>query len=168
MNNIQFDVDTHELERLNRFFTDKEWSRIRKNALNKVANLIKKDIKDVLKTELPASSHKGSKYKDTLLDAVRRSKTKEKSNEPYTKVHVLGTQSSGSGTFRTRFFESPKERYTKDHRNKNGVLIKGHSTGKLPEIHMFARGFRNAESSMLSMKAYIEEQINIINKKRMS
>ena len=93
---------------------------------------------------------------------------KEKSNEPYTKVHVLGTQSSGSGTFRTRFFESPKERYTKDHRNKNGVLIKGHSTGKLPEIHMFARGFRNAESSMLSMKAYIEEQINIINKKRMS
>lgn len=106
MANVEFKVDTSSMQRMNRWFSDKDWFSIKKKALNKAGGAIKKTVKEKFKTELPTATKRNPNYNDRLIDAVRSSKVKEKGlGELLLKIHVMGTRKKGSGTFRARFFE---------------------------------------------------------------
>lgn len=83
----------------------KEMRKALKTGITKAANQLRTATKKSLKSALPKSNVKG-RYNDRLVDAVKRSKVSEsKSHEISTKVHIMGTRDTGSGTFRLRFFE---------------------------------------------------------------
>lgn len=83
----------------------KEMKKALKTGITKAANQLRTATKKTLRAALPKSNVKG-RYNDKLVDAVRRSKVEEdKQHEISAKVHIMGTRSTGSGTFRTRFFE---------------------------------------------------------------
>lgn len=79
-------------------------------ALQAAASIIKDETKKQLSSAIPRASEHNPKYSDTLLDAVRSTKTLGDEIS----VHILGTNATGSGTYRTRFFEDvTRERYQK-------------------------------------------------------
>lgn len=115
--------------------------RAEKAALKSGAGALKKGVRDKLKATKLKVNSKSSKYNDRLIDAVRS--TKVKNGE--IKVHILGTRKSGSGTFRLRFFESPKTRYNV---TRNGVkLKKKRKVGSLSKFNgFFASGINSSKS----------------------
>ena len=94
------------MERMVRYFSQKDWFAVKRRALSKAGNAIKRDARRSFKSKLPKASHKGDKFSDRLIDAIRTSKIKnEGTGELHMKVHAMGSRKSGSGTFRARFFE---------------------------------------------------------------
>ena len=84
----------------------KEMKKALKTGITKAANSLRQATRKSLKTALPQSNVKSPKYNDKMTDAVRRSKIEEsKQHEISAKVHIMGTRNTGSGTYRTRFFE---------------------------------------------------------------
>lgn len=83
--------------------------RAEKSALKAGANVMKKSVKDKLIATGVKVMQRNPKYNDRLIDAVRVTKPRN----GMIKVHILGTRKSKSGTYRLRFFESPKNRYNK-------------------------------------------------------
>lgn len=70
------------------------------------------------------------KYSDLLRDGIMMTRTDEV--ESKLKVHILGTRSSKSGTFRLRFFENgTKDRYQKTYKGR--PLKKKRFVGKIPD-----------------------------------
>lgn len=98
-----------------------------KSALRRGANFIKTAAKKNFRS-LGLNSSGKSKYSDKLIDAIRSSKPKDGSIV----VHTMGTRKTGSGTFRTRFFEAgTKERFQKTKRgNKKSI-------GKIKKFNFF-------------------------------
>ena len=106
MNDVLFTVDTTEMQKMVRYFSDRDWFSVKRRALTKAGNAIKKDAKQIFKSKLPKATHRGSKYSDRLIDAVRSSKIKNNGiGELRLKVHTMGARKPSSGTFRARFFE---------------------------------------------------------------
>jgi len=140
MANVEFKVDTSEMQKMHKWFNDKDWEKIKKRALNKAAAHIKKDAKKLFKTKLPAATKKSPKYNDRLIDAIRSSKVEETGlAELSIKLHVMGTKKKGSGTFRARFFEGEtKERTMPSYVDKLGRKYpKSRSIGKIEALHFF-------------------------------
>ena len=93
-----------------------------------------------------------SGYKDKLIDAVRVSRVQSSGDEVTTKVHIMGVRSSGSGTFRARFFEGG----TKERQSKSGKKL-----GKIEALNFFAK----AENSMQNLTVSLDQVLtNLINK----
>lgn len=110
--------------------TTKEMRKALRKGVQNAANKLRGETKKVFRSALPAARHRNTKYNDTLLDAVRRSKVEEtKRGEISAKVHIMGTRNTGSGTFRARFFEKG----TKARRTR-----KGHNRGAITAIGFFA------------------------------
>lgn len=102
--------------------------RVEKYALYKAAAYLRDAVRKSIISNVPKSTIRNPKYNDTLADAARFTRVDGASLT----VHALGTRQKGSGTFRTRFFETnTRERYQKTFR---GVKLKkkrrlGHITG---------------------------------------
>jgi len=109
-------LTTNALEVFEQFreFNLKEMRKATKTALRKGAQVLSKNTKKQLRQKLRAASKRNPKYNDRLIDAVRYS-VDRKGN--LAKVHIMGTQKKGSGTFRLRFFE-------------RGTKIRTHKSGK--------------------------------------
>lgn len=100
---------------------------IQRKALRKAANVLRTDARSKFRKELPSASRKSKKYSDSLIKAIMTS-VKEGDEGIDAKVHVMGTRSKTSGTFRTRFFEGGTEvRKTK----------KGYNRGKIKPLNFF-------------------------------
>ena len=170
MANVDFRVDTSSMQRMNRWFNDREWLNVKKRALNKAGGTIKKTVKEKFKTELPAATKRNPNYIDRLIDAVRSSKVKEKGlGELELKIHVLGNHKKGSGTFRARFFEKG----TKIRELKPGIkdslgrtYKKSRSIGRIKPLYFFRDSMSSINSASMNMNSYLEQEINRINQKK--
>ena len=84
----------------------KEMRQTLKKAVQTAANKLRGDTKRIFKSSLPTARNRNPKYNDTLIDAVKKSKVEETARgEISSKVHIMGTRNTGSGTYRARFFE---------------------------------------------------------------
>ena len=171
MNNVDFNVDTTEMQKMNRWFSQKDWWRIKKKALNKAAGTIKKTVKQKFRTLLPMATVKNPLYNDKLIDAIRSSKVKDKGiGELIVKVHTLGTRKKGSGTFRARFFEGgTQERFIKPgiKDSLGRTYKKKRSIGRIhPPLYFFRDSMSSINSASVNMNSYLEQEINRINQKK--
>lgn len=121
----------------------KEQERLENRILSAGGNVVRKHIRDALKRVLPNATKHNPDYKDTLMDAVRRGKP----HDGEVKVHILGTQSKGSGTYRLRFFEYATKRYQTKIKGK--TLKKKHYIGTLEKYNgFFQQGWNSARSDV--------------------
>ena len=139
MNNLE--VDVSGARELLESLSTKKVLGIEKKVLRKAANELRKVARSNLRKALPNASKKG-KYSDSLVQGVLSS-TYEVKDGMEAKVHVMGTRSKSSGTFRTRFFEGgTKTRKTK----------KGYNRGKIKALNFFSdarSGTKNKVQSTL-------------------
>lgn len=110
--------------------TTKEMRKALRQGVQNAANKLRGETKRVFRSALPAARRHNSKYNDTLLDAVKRSKVEENQRgEISAKVHIMGTRNTGSGTFRARFYEKG----TRQRRTR-----KGYNRGSIAPLGFFA------------------------------
>jgi len=133
----------------------KQFERAENKGLKTGANVVKKHIRDALKrTKIKYNST--GKYKDRLIDAVRSSRP----SNGTIRVHILGTQSGGSGTYRLRFFEFATERYRRKGLKKPRYL------GNLSKYNgFFQEGWGTAQTEAMqkmseAFNKYIEDAWN--------
>lgn len=150
-------LTTNALEVFEQFreFNLKEMRKATKTALRKGAQVLSKNTKKQLRQKLRAASNRNSKYNDRLIDAVRYSVDK-KGN--LAKVHIMGTQKKGSGTFRLRFFEKG----TKIRTHKSGKKI-----GKISALGFFEYARINSQNDINNaVSTHLIATIKKINEKR--
>ena len=151
--NVGMTIDSEEVEKLLDFFTSDQCTDLYKKALGTIAANYKKTVKDFFTGAMPVANRPSqSGYKDKLIDAVRVSKVQSSGDEVTTKVHIMGVRSSGSGTFRARFFEGG----TKERQSKSGKKL-----GKIEALNFFQK----AENSMSNLTVSLDQVLtNLINK----
>ena len=138
----------------------KTMSRAESSALRRAANVMKKNIRDKAKGTGVAMMKRSEKYSDRLIDAIRSSKVRDGGIT----VHIMGTRKSGSGTFRTRFFEGGTQiRYQTSRNGK--PLAKKKSIGRIKETPFFSRAISGSDQRILSvmdeqLTKYIEKAWN--------
>lgn len=112
-------------------------------ALYAGANVLVNQTKANLSSVLPKAANHNPKFIDTMMDAPRFSHTE---GDVIT-VHVLGSRQSGSGTYRTRFFEDgTQDRYQKTF--KGIPLKKKRWLGKLPALKFFSSAITSSQSQV--------------------
>lgn len=131
--------------------------RAEKSALRAGGQLIKKNVKEQVRTSIPGSTknNSGGIYFDRLIDAVRITKPQN----GFLKYHILGTKKKDSGTFRLRFFESARERYQTKIKGKK--LKTKRYLGNLGKFNgFFARGVAASQGQLKpTMEAALEKYI---------
>lgn len=169
---IEFRSDTTEMQKMVKFFTEKDWKTVKKRTLSKAAAKLKRDAKKSFKLKLPFAADKNPKYNDKMIDAVRSSKVEDKGlAELKVKVHVLGTRKKGSGTFRARFFEGgTQERTMSPYVDSLGrKYVNSRSTGRIhPPLYFFKDTISNLNPTQQQIHQDLEEQINKLNNKKYS
>lgn len=133
----------------------KEMPNIEKRALYKAAYFLRDKIQQSLISAVPKATQKNPKYIDTLVDAVGFSRVDGAS----TVINAMGTRKTGSGTYRTRFFEDgTRERF---HKKRNGIrLKKKKSVGKITATKFFASAVNaNKQAAIDIMRDTITEYV---------
>lgn len=152
-----------------RYFSDKDWFAVKRRALSKAGNAIKRDAKKAFKSKLPKASHKGGKFSDRLIDAIRSSKIKNQgTGELHLKVHTMGTRKSGSGTFRARFFEGgTRNRTQKPYVDSLGrKYTHGRNIGRIKPLYFFNDAVSRGKVQETNMARDIEAEIVKLNNKK--
>lgn len=147
--------------------TAKELDSAIKKALKRCATEIKNqtvsNAKSGIKTRGNKHYQNGKEitYNDEITDAVRVGKIEDRydSANLSIKVHVMGTNSVGSGTYRFRFLEGgTKSREAKTYKGKQ--LKKNRNLGSIAP----RKWFRDANQSVDLDKIYLETIEDAINK----
>jgi len=158
--NVGIYAETAEVEAMLDFFTSEQCTDLYKRALGTVARDYKETAKNYFKSTMPTASRSSQHgYKDKLIDAVRISKIKVEGDTVSTKVHVLGVRSSGSGTFRARFFEGGTQaRETKsEYTDSLGrTYKKGKPLGRIKALNYF----QQAQTAMSNLAVSLDKVIN--------
>lgn len=163
--NVGIYAETDEVEEMLSFFTSEQCTDLYSKALGTVAREYKETAKNYFKSALPSATRSSQHgFKDKLIDAVRVSKIKVDGDNISTKVHVLGVRSSGSGTYRARFFEGgtqPRET-SKEYTDSLGrTYKKGKPLGRIKALNYF----QQAQSAMSNLTVSLDKVINdLINK----
>jgi hypothetical protein len=131
--------------------------RVEKYALYKAAAFLRDEVRKSIISNVPKSTVRNPKYNDTMADAARFTRVDGASLT----VHALGTPASGSGTYRTRFFEAGTvERF---HKKRNGIkLNKKKSVGHITGTHFFESAIEANRSTAQQIMAdvitkYVQE-----------
>lgn len=129
-------TDSDKVFNLFKEMTVSQITKAYKHSLYEGGIILKTKTIETLKQKLPKSTEQNPKYKDTLIDAIHLNIAKSKKNgEPESSVHVLGSRETGSGTFRTRFFEGGTvERLRKTTKT---------SLGKIKPLNFFNESFHS-------------------------
>lgn len=142
--------------------TSSQMTRAIKKAVSRGAAELKKETLTQLYSSGIDLAKKTDKYNDSLEDGVIMRKAKGNYDEDiYSIVHIMGTRSTGSGTFRLRFFEKgTKDRYQQSSNGMN--LKKPRFLGHIKPYWFF----KNANSTIESRldQIYIEEIGKAIDK----
>jgi len=155
MNNASLTTNAYEVIQEFKEFTLKEMNKATRTALRKGAQVLQKTTKKFLKQQLKKATHRNPKYNDRLIDAVRYAVDK-KGN--LAKVHIMGTDKKGSGTFRLRFFEKG----TKVRKHKNGKNI-----GQIKPLRFFERARLVSQNEINNaLTTHLNATIKKINEKR--
>lgn len=152
-----------------RGLTAKEMDKAVKAALKRGAAEIKKETlsnaKSGIKTHNNPHYYDGKRieYNDDITDAVRVGKIEDNydSDSLSIKVHVMGTRSTNSGTYRFRFLEGgTKNRQAKTYKGK--PLKKERNLGSITPRRWFAQANSTVNLDNIYLEA-IERAINNIN-----
>jgi len=121
------------------------------------ASVLQRSIRDALISKMPKATVRNPKYNDTLADAIMFSKPNKTFGSRV--VHALGSSRSGSGTYRTRFFDkTTKDRYQKTYKGKK--LKKKRYLGKVGGTFFFSTGLAaGREEAQSAMIAALEKKI---------
>jgi HK97 gp10 family phage protein len=164
MNDMKGGFETNIEEVFSQFaeMTGKEMSKAVKRALNKAAAQLQTQTKSNLSGVLKSDTSGHGKFNDKMRDAVRRVGAKGYYDEELSAVvHIMGTQTSGSGTYRVRFFEKgTKERYAKTY--KGQPLKKPRYLGAIKPAWFFRSANQTIEPQL--ERIYIEEIDKTIQK----
>jgi len=129
MNNTTIETNADKVYNAFRELSTKEMRKALKSALQQASGKLRSETKKTMRTMLPAARQRSTKYEDTLLDAVKRSKVEENRNgEMSVKVHIMGVRTTGSGTFRAKFFEKG---------TNNRRTAKGYNRGIIKPLGFF-------------------------------
>lgn len=138
----------------------KEITQVSKSALKKAAGELKKNTQRNLVSDLGDAATSRGKYFDTLVDAVRI--TKYDNREDSIAVHVMGTRTTGSGTFRLRFFEGGTSGRKTTGRGKDS-----YSNKDLKPLRFFERAMRSTPVDEIIVRQ-IDKAVDKINKKKLT
>lgn len=156
MNNASLTTNAYEVIQEFKDFTLKEMNKATKTALRKGAQVLANATKRKLRSSLRAATHRSTKYNDRLIDAIRYS-VDRKGDEA--KVHIMGTNKKGSGTFRLRFFE--KGTKVRKHK-KNGKNI-----GRISALNFFSSARSSSQGKVNeAVTKQLIATIKKINEKR--
>lgn len=123
MNEIDIKIEKDDIIQFLDDYTDIVF-KAKQSALHATANVLKKKTIQSLQSTGVRVNEVGQIYSDSLQDGVRVTRIKDGNRIG---VHILGSNRSGSGTFRLRFFEKgTRDRYQK---TKNGTRFLGHISG---------------------------------------
>ena len=139
----------------------KEMPNIEKRALYKAAYFLREKIQQSLISAVPKATQKNPKYIDTLVDAVGFSRVDGAS----TTINAMGTRKTGSGTYRTRFFEEGTvKRY---HKKRNGIKLKKKKyIGLIKPTHFFSSAVNaNKDAAVKLMEDVLTEYVDTAFKK---
>ena len=139
----------------------KEMPNIEKRALYRAAHFLRDKIRESLISAVPKATQKNPKYIDTLVDAVGFSRVDGAS----TVINAMGTRKTGSGTYRTRFFEEGTvKRY---HKKRNGIKLKKKKyIGFLKPTHFFSSAVNaNKDAAVKLMEDVLTEYVDTAFKK---
>lgn len=134
----------------------KEMPNIEKRALYKAAYFLRDKIRQSLISAVPKATQKNPKYNDTLVDAVGFSRVDGAS----TTINAMGNRKTGSGTFRTRFFEEGTvKRY---HKKRNGIRLKKKKfIGRIKPTKFFTSAVQaNRNAAVKMMEDVITEYVD--------
>lgn len=156
MNNASLTTNAYEVIQEFKEFTLKEMNKATRTALRKGAQVLARKTKRELRRVLKRASSRNPKYNDRLIDGVRYSVDK-KGN--LAKVHIMGTDKKGSGTFRLRFFE--KGTKVRHHKKNNK------SIGKIRAYNFFSSARSNSQNDINNaVTTHLIATIKKINEKR--
>lgn len=144
--------------------TVKEMTAAVKRALKKGAQALRKQTVSNMEASFNSTA-RNPLYSDRITDAARVSKVSADYGEDMeVKVHIMGTQKSGSGTYRARFFENGTvDRYAKTWRGK--PLTKQRYLGRLQSKGFFTAANSSVLPSLPSMyMTEIDKAIQKMNK----
>lgn len=139
----------------------KEMPNIEKRALYRAAYFLRDKIRESLISAVPKATQKNPKYTDTLVDAVGFSRVDGAS----TTINAMGTRKTGSGTYRTRFFEEGTvKRY---HKKRNGIRLKRKKyIGYIKPTKFFSSAVNaNKDAAVKLMEDVITEYVDTAFKK---
>ena len=139
----------------------KEMPNIEKRALYRAAYFLRDKIRESLISAVPKATQKNPKYIDTLVDAVGFSRVDGAS----TTINAMGTRKTGSGTYRTRFFEEGTvKRY---HKKRNGIKLKKKKyIGFIKPTHFFSSAVNaNKDAAVKLMEDVLTEYVDTAFKK---
>ena len=168
MNNPKIEIDAKDLEVLIDRLSGKDMSKAQKRALSRAGRLLFKQAKQNVASMVPNARTSNPKYSDTLYDGVRIGVQQDSDFRWFVKVHVLGSRSKTSGTFRLRFFEGG----TVPRKTKNAYTDKlgrtypaGQNRGQLKAINFFSSAVSSKQSEVIEAieTNLLEEIQKIIN-----
>lgn len=134
----------------------KDLPKAEAHALYKAAYFLRDKIRQSLTTAIPKATQKNPKYNDTLVDAVGFTKVDGASLT----VNAMGNRKTGSGTYRTRFFEEgTRERYQKTYK---GIRLKKKKyIGKIGATKFFSSAVQaNQNAAIQLMQQVIEKYVD--------
>ncbi len=137
-----------------------ELPRAEKRALYRAAYFLRDKIRQSLVAAIPKAAQPNPKYNDTLVDAVGFTRVDGASLN----VNAMGTRKTGSGTYRTRFFEEQtRDRYQK---TRNGVRLKKKKyLGHVGPTHFFRDAVQaNQNQAVELMREVINQYVQEIYK----
>lgn len=167
-NDVKIYVDTTELRRLGRYFTQRDWLNVKKRALGSAAKSLKNKARELFKQRLPNATKKKA-YSDRLIDAIKQTKIKTQGEGKLeVSVHTLGNRKKGSGTFRARFFEGgTQDRYQKPHVDSLGRRYTHKKwIGRIKPLNFFRDASGQATTDRQKMMDQIKTEINKLNNKK--
>lgn len=130
----------------------KEIDKAIRKGMRKGLQQHRKQVISNLKTSIPKANKRNPLYSDRLVDAVKIRAKNDRDAESGViigKIHVMGSQKKGSGTFRTRFFEGgTKDRYQKTYKGR--PLKKKRYIGKLDAKYFFRSGQSGVQDTVSS------------------
>lgn len=155
-NDVTVTVEKNDITKFLEDFTDIMF-KARTSAAQKGALVLKQGVQESLSGTGIKYNTQSPKYTDTLQDAIRITKPKE---DGLVGVHILGTQKTGSGTFRLRFFEhGTKVRYQKSINGKK--LKKPRNVGKITKTPFFQAGISSSrEQAQKAIEEQLKQQID--------
>ena len=152
MSKANVEIDLTELEKTIDRLSGKDMVKAQKRALSRAGRLLYRQTQQNVSSLVPNAKSSSTKYSDTLYDGVRMSVNQDSDFRWFLKVHIMGSRSKSSGTFRLRFFEGgtvprkTKNAYTD---SLGRTYPAGQNRGQLKAHNFFSAAISSKQSEVI-------------------
>lgn len=152
MSKANIEIDFTELEKTIDRLSGKDMAKAQKRALSRAGRLLYRQTQQNVSSLVPNAKSPSNKYSDTLYDGVRMSVKQDADFRWLLNVHIMGSRSKTSGTFRLRFFEGgtvprkTKNAYTD---SLGRTYPAGQNRGQLKAHNFFSAAISSKQSEVI-------------------